>query len=91
MLLAMPTRWRSQWRQSRVDAVMPEAEWQIVTGSNELINVAQIVDFNSTGKTYVGDHHYSDEILIQAELVSPDDSLGGQDPDVLVTEVVVFL
>ena len=75
----------------KLDAVMPEAEWQIVTGSNELINVAQIVDFDSTGKTYVGDHHYSDEILIQAELVSPDDSLGGQDPDVLVTEVVVFL
>ena len=35
--------------------------------------------------------HYSDEILIQAELVSPNDSLGGQNPDVLVNEAVVFL
>jgi hypothetical protein len=69
----------------------PDADWDITTGSNALVNVAEIVDADSTGPTYVGNEHYSDEILIQAELVSPNDSLGGQDPDVLVNEAVAFL
>ena len=69
----------------------PEADWEIETGSNALVNVAVIVDVDSMGKTYVGGDHYSDEILIQAELVSPNDSLGGQNPDVLVNEAVAFL
>ena len=69
----------------------PEADWEIETGSNALVNVAVIVDVDSTGTTYVGGDHYSDEILIQAELVSPNDSLGGQNPDVLVNEAVAFL
>jgi hypothetical protein len=69
----------------------PDSDWNITTGSNVLVNIAQIVDADSTGPTYVGNQHYSDEILIQAELVSPNDSLGGQDPDVLVNEAVAFL
>ena len=69
----------------------PEADWKVETGSNVLVNIATIVDVDSTGTTYVGGDHYSDEILIQAELVSPNDSLGGQNPDVLVNEAVAFL
>ena len=75
----------------QVGEAHPEADWQIETGSNVLVNVATIVDVDSTGTTYVGGDHYSDEILIQAELVSPNDSLGGQNPDVLVNEAVAFL
>jgi hypothetical protein len=69
----------------------PDAEWSISTGSNALVNTAGILDLDATGKTYVGGDHYSDEILIQAELVPTDSNLGAQNPDVLVNEAVAFL
>jgi hypothetical protein len=69
----------------------PDAEWSISTGSNALVNTAGILDLDATGKTYVGGDQYSDEILIQAELVSSDPNLGAQNPDVLVNEAVAFL
>jgi len=74
-----------------VEDSFPGADWNISTGSNALINVAEIVDLDSTGKTYVGGNQYSDEILIQAELVSAHPELGGRDPDVLVNEAIAFL
>ncbi|WP_192359711.1 type I secretion protein [Mesorhizobium mediterraneum] len=69
----------------------PEADWTISTGTNSLVNYAYIADVDSTGKTYVGGGIYSDEILIQAELISTGPDLGGQDPDMLVNEAVAFL
>jgi len=74
-----------------IDDSFPNADWTVSTGSNALINAAQIVDVDLTGKTYVGANHYSDEILIQAEFVSPNPDLGGRDPDVLVNEAIAFL
>ncbi|MGB3390957.1 MAG: type I secretion protein [Pseudaminobacter sp.] len=74
-----------------IEDSFPNAHWDISTGSNALINTAGILDLDATGKTYVGGQQYSDEILIQAELVSPGLNLGGQDPDVLVNEAVAFL
>jgi hypothetical protein len=76
-----------------MDAMLahPAADWILTTGSNALVNYAAIADMDSTGKTYVGGGVYSDEILIQAELVSSDPELGGQNPDVLVNEAVAFL
>lgn len=69
----------------------PDADWTISTGSNALLNYAGIVDVD-TGKTvYAGGGAYSDEVLIQAELIKDDPYLGGQDPDALVSEAVVFL
>lgn len=72
-------------------AAQPDAQWTVTTGSNELVNFAGIVDVDGTTKTYVGGESYSDEVLIQAELVSSDPNLGAQDPDVLVNEAVAFL
>ena len=69
----------------------PEAQWTITTGGNQVANFAGIVDVDGTGKTYVGGQHYSDEILIQANLVSSEPDLGGHDPDALVSEAVAFL
>jgi hypothetical protein len=69
----------------------PEADWTIATGGNALINIASIVDVDFTEKAYVGGQQYSDDILIQAELVSPQLDLGGRDPDALVNEAVAFL
>jgi hypothetical protein len=74
-----------------IDDSFPDADWTVSTGSNALINAAQIIDVDSIGKTYVGANHYSDEILIQAEFVSPNPDLGGKDPDVLVNEAIAFL
>ncbi|MGE6781626.1 type I secretion protein [Ensifer adhaerens] len=72
-------------------AARPDADWTISTGSNALLNYAGIVDVD-TGKTiYAGGGAYSDEVLIQAELVKNDPYLGGQDPDALVSEAVIFL
>ncbi|TPN85527.1 type I secretion protein [Mesorhizobium sp. CU2] len=69
----------------------PEAEWTVTTGGNQVANFAGIVDVDGTNKTYVGGEHYSHEILIQADIISCDPELGGQNPDALVNEAVAFL
>jgi hypothetical protein len=69
----------------------PEAEWTVTTGGNQVANFAGIVDVDGTDKTYVGGEHYSHEILIQADIISTDPELGGQNPDALVNEAVAFL
>ena len=69
----------------------PEAEWTITTGDNELVNFATIVNNEATDTIYLGGQHYSDEVLIQAELISADPELMIQDPDKLVSEAVIFL
>ncbi|TKT69304.1 hypothetical protein [Aquamicrobium sp. LC103] len=74
-----------------IEDSFPDADWTLSTGSNALINIAGITDLDSAGKTYVGGDKYSDEILIQAELISSNPELGGQDPDKLVNEAIAFL
>jgi hypothetical protein len=72
-------------------AAHPEANWTISTGSNTLVNHAGIFDVD-TGKTiYAGGGAYSDEVLIQAELIKNEPYLAGQNPDTLVNEAVAFL
>lgn len=71
---------------------LPDAEWAISTGSNALVNMASIIDLDTYGGTsYLGGESYSDEILIQAELIAPDADLGHQDPDALANEAIAFL
>lgn len=69
----------------------PEANWTITTGDNQLVNHATIVDVDGANKIYVGGEGYSDEILIQANLISSEPDLGAQNPDILVNEAVAFL
>ena len=69
-----------------------DSDWTVSTGGNALINNAAIVNLDSFGKTYVGGEKYSQETLIQAELISCEpDRLGGQDPNMLVNEAIAFL
>ncbi|PDT79993.1 type I secretion protein [Sinorhizobium sp. BJ1] len=68
-----------------------DADWTISTGSNALVNYAGIVDVDAGQTIYTGGTAYSDEILIQAELIRTEPYLGGQDPDALVSEAVAFL
>lgn len=67
------------------------ADWSITTGSNALVNIASIFDVDSTGKTYVGGEKYTDEILIQTDVIATNPALGVQNADHLVNEAVVFL
>lgn len=69
----------------------PEADWTITTGNNTLINYAAILDLDSFGTTYVGGDQYSNEILIQADIISTTPDAFLQDPDALASEAVAFL
>tara|TARA_R110002020_G_scaffold364969_7_gene577234 strand:- start:1224 stop:3236 length:2013 start_codon:yes stop_codon:yes gene_type:complete len=77
-------------QQASLLADHPQTEWDISTGSNALVNVAAIKDFDGTGDTsYAGGTVYSDAILIQADILATNDSASPGDS--LVTEVVAFL
>ncbi|MBD9375284.1 hypothetical protein IB238_21925 [Rhizobium sp. ARZ01] len=68
-----------------------DADWSVSTGGNTLVNHAAILDLDSLGKTYVGGEKYSQETLIQAELISNKPDFGSPDPNALVSEAVLFL
>ncbi|NGP18399.1 hypothetical protein [Devosia aurantiaca] len=71
------------------DAASPD--WSISTGSNALLNLATIVDYDSVGSdVHVGGQIYSDAILIQADLMAGSDAAPVGD-DALVNEVIAFL
>lgn len=67
------------------------ADWKITTGSNALVNQALISDLDSVGKTYVGHGLYSDELLVQTDIIKTDHLLDGKPPVALVNEAVAFL
>ena len=67
------------------------AAWSVSTGANALINAAGLLDIDSTGKTYVGGERYSDELLVQTDVIVANPALGAQNADHLVNEAVVFL
>jgi hypothetical protein len=68
-----------------------DAEWSVSTGANALVNNAAILDMDSFGSTYVGGNQYSQEILVQAEIISTAPECRMQDPDALVNEAIIFL
>ncbi|THK35425.1 hypothetical protein EHS39_24750 [Ensifer sp. MPMI2T] len=71
-----------------------DTEVTVHVGSNTVVNVAQIIDYDSFGQTtYVGGEVYSDTILIQSGIVDigrDGDTLNFQ-PDGLVNEVIAFV
>ncbi|MCA1441288.1 hypothetical protein I6F07_13905 [Ensifer sp. IC4062] len=71
-----------------------DTEVTVHVGSNTVVNVAQIIDYDSFGQTtYVGGDVYSDTILIQSGIVDigrDGDTLNFQ-PDGLVNEVIAFV
>lgn len=69
----------------------PEAEWSVTTGGNALINSATILDLDALGKTYVGGEQYSQDVLVQTDIISTDPYYGAQNPDMLVSEAIFFL
>ncbi|CUX63566.1 hypothetical protein G3A56_18325 [Rhizobium oryzihabitans] len=68
-----------------------DATVHIDTGSNAVVNLAQIVDYDSFGSTtYVAGGLYSDAILIQGGIIENDTSHPAQ-PGQLANEVIAFL
>ncbi|EJT03305.1 hypothetical protein [Rhizobium sp. CCGE 510] len=70
----------------------PDATVTIDTGSNAVVNIAEIVDYDSFGQTtYLAGQLYSDAILIQGGLVEHDTTQPHQADDRLANEVIAFL
>lgn len=67
------------------------SDWTIETGKNALVNLAAINDLDSLGKIYVGGNQYSQDLLVQADIISTSPELGWHNPDALVNEAVAFL
>lgn len=68
-----------------------DANWSITTGSNVLLNQAQIIDVGPGGAVYYGGGQYSDELLVQTDIIRTDNGLDVKSPDHLVNEAVAFL
>ncbi len=68
-----------------------DGDWSISTGSNVLVNHAGILDVDAGRTIYAGGGAYSDEVLVQAELLEDEPFLAAQNPDALVNEAVAFL
>ncbi|WP_367714570.1 type I secretion protein [Nitratireductor sp. GISD-1A_MAKvit] len=68
-----------------------DASWSLSTGANALINYAAIIDGGVNTTVYAGGSTYSDELLIQAELIASESDLYTQSADALVNEAVAFL
>ncbi|WP_315925205.1 hypothetical protein [Mesorhizobium sp. SP-1A] len=68
-----------------------DANWSITTGANALVNVAHIVSVDPIAKTYYGGDHYSDELLVQTDIIKTDHLLQSANADHLVNEAVAFL
>jgi hypothetical protein len=66
-------------------------DWSITTGSNALVNSARIVDVDPAAKTYAGGGHYSDELLVQTDIIRTDHLMEQANGDHLVNEAVAFL
>lgn len=65
---------------------------QIDTGSNAVVNIASITDYDSFGgSTYVGGHLYSDAVLIQGGIVDHDPVDPHQAGGKLANEAIAFL
>ena len=70
----------------------PDATITIDTGSNAIVNIAEIVDYDSFGQTtYLAGQLYSDAILIQGGLVEHDTTQPQSIGDRLANEVIAFL
>lgn len=79
-------------QQASLMANNPQTEWDISTGSNALVNIASITDYDGMGDTaYAGGSVYSDAVLIQADILAADTDADDPSGDALVTEIVAFL
>lgn len=63
----------------------------ISTGGNQAVNIAQIIDVNTLGTQFLAGAHYSDSMLVQANILENASTITTADPHALVSEVIAFL
>ncbi|MFD1745459.1 hypothetical protein ACFSE1_08315 [Rhizobium helianthi] len=70
----------------------PGATISVDTGSNAVVNIASIMDYDSFGgSTYVGGQLYSDSVLIQSGIIEDDETVPQATLPRLANEVIAFL
>ena len=62
----------------------------IVTGHNQVVNAATIIDGVSVNTPYLQGHYYNDMILIQSNIISDGEKVTGSNPNQLAPELVAF-
>ncbi|SIN78469.1 hypothetical protein [Vannielia litorea] len=67
------------------------ADVTVLTGGNELVNIASVTDHGVDSTVYTGGEAYSDAMLYQAEFISNDDPFALASSDNLASEAVLFL
>ena len=67
------------------------ADISVVTGSNALLNIAQLSDFGTDSAVMVGGEVYSDALIYQAELIDTTADPAGVGLNTLASEAVAFL
>lgn len=73
-------------------SVGANATVEISTGANAVVNIAQIVDYDTFGATtYLAGNLYSDAVLIQGGLIEHDDTMPQAMNGRLANEVIAFL
>lgn len=73
-------------------AASPDATISVDTGSNTVVNIASIMDYDSFGgSTYVAGQVFSDSVLIQSGLLDDDKTMPVLNQPGLANEVIAFL
>jgi hypothetical protein len=62
----------------------------IVTGHNQVLNAATIIDGTSVNAPYLQGNYYNDMILIQSNILSDGEKITGNNPNQLAPELVAF-
>jgi hypothetical protein len=62
----------------------------VAAGLNTAANEAHIIT-SGAGEAFIGGQHYSDSLMIQANLIEPGSTLSKPDPTALVNEAVAFV
>jgi hypothetical protein len=62
----------------------------IVTGHDQVVNAATIVDGAGLNTPYLQGHYYNDMILIQSNIISDGEKITGNNPNQLAPELVAF-
>jgi hypothetical protein len=62
----------------------------VVTGHDQVVNAATIVDGESMTSPYLQGHYYNDMILIQTNIISDGEKITGNNPSQLAPELVAF-
>jgi hypothetical protein len=62
----------------------------VLTGKDQAVDSATIVDAGSSASPYLNGHYYQDTILIQTNIIGDGGKITGHDPNQLAPELIAF-